>query len=363
MEEKIGSKICSLRKKAGITQRQLAEALGVSEPAVCKWETGSTMPDICLLIPIARFLNTDLNDLMSYHAELTESEVDKILDEGRMIGKEQGSVDEIRYLRKKVCEYPNSEWLKAKYAIEIIEIAERLEKQLPEIYTESLKQAIEILKDLSSSKEERIHIMADVYLAHQFMKERRFDEAEKYINRIPVSDYNAKNLRPVLCFAREDYDECLKLSEKYLMQNMQNVLICLQRMSEVKRKQGENEASLQFAEGMLRLSEEFQIPFYRGSTAMLDYYMEMKDYDHAMEWFVQYTEDIIQMSKKLNESIYFKEIRPELEVISNGKEVGLSALQKAMWKTIQKEDYLKPIRNRSDFIQCYDKLRDYFSDL
>lgn len=37
---KIGSNIAALRKAKGLTQEQLASQLGVSAPAVSKWETG-----------------------------------------------------------------------------------------------------------------------------------------------------------------------------------------------------------------------------------------------------------------------------------------------------------------------------------
>ena len=39
MEQKMGAKITALRKARGMTQEQLAAALGVSGPAVSKWET------------------------------------------------------------------------------------------------------------------------------------------------------------------------------------------------------------------------------------------------------------------------------------------------------------------------------------
>lgn len=50
----IGKKIYELRKQNGMTREQLAKAVGVSTPAVSKWETGTSMPDILLLAPIAR---------------------------------------------------------------------------------------------------------------------------------------------------------------------------------------------------------------------------------------------------------------------------------------------------------------------
>lgn len=48
-----GAVIKKLREKNKITQNQLAEALGVSDKAISKWETGESYPDITLL-PISQ---------------------------------------------------------------------------------------------------------------------------------------------------------------------------------------------------------------------------------------------------------------------------------------------------------------------
>ena len=54
------------RKAAGLTQEQVAKRLGVTAPAVNKWEKGSTYPDVTLLPALARLLGTDLNTLMCF---------------------------------------------------------------------------------------------------------------------------------------------------------------------------------------------------------------------------------------------------------------------------------------------------------
>ena len=45
------------RKQLGLTQENVAEYLGVSTPAVSKWENGTTYPDIMLLPALARLLD------------------------------------------------------------------------------------------------------------------------------------------------------------------------------------------------------------------------------------------------------------------------------------------------------------------
>lgn len=49
-------KIAELRKDKGISQQDLADVLGVSFQSVSKWETGTTMPDITLLLNTLMFL-------------------------------------------------------------------------------------------------------------------------------------------------------------------------------------------------------------------------------------------------------------------------------------------------------------------
>ena len=71
MKLSIGEVIVTKRKEKSWTQEQLANAVGVSTPAVSKWETGATYPDITLLSPIARALNTTVDELLSYQNELS----------------------------------------------------------------------------------------------------------------------------------------------------------------------------------------------------------------------------------------------------------------------------------------------------
>ena len=77
----IAKVIRKYRKEAGLTQEEMANRLGVTTPAVSKWENGNSNPDIELLAPIARLLHISLDTLLSFHADLTTSEIDEIIRE------------------------------------------------------------------------------------------------------------------------------------------------------------------------------------------------------------------------------------------------------------------------------------------
>lgn len=68
--EKIGALIRRLRTRQGLTQRQLAGRLEVSDKAVSKWERGQGCPDVSLLPRLAQTLGVELEGLLS--GELSE---------------------------------------------------------------------------------------------------------------------------------------------------------------------------------------------------------------------------------------------------------------------------------------------------
>ena len=68
MENRTGNFIAQRRKELGLTQRQLAERLGVTNKAVSKWETGQGMPDVGVLLELSRVLGVTVDELLEGEA-------------------------------------------------------------------------------------------------------------------------------------------------------------------------------------------------------------------------------------------------------------------------------------------------------
>ena len=62
---KIGRFIAVRRKRANLTQLQLADRLGITDKAVSKWERGITMPDTSIMIELCDILGISVNELLS----------------------------------------------------------------------------------------------------------------------------------------------------------------------------------------------------------------------------------------------------------------------------------------------------------
>lgn len=62
--EKFGAFVALLRKEKGLTQKELAQRLLISDKAVSKWERGLSMPDIALLLPLSELLGVSITQLL-----------------------------------------------------------------------------------------------------------------------------------------------------------------------------------------------------------------------------------------------------------------------------------------------------------
>ena len=64
-KRKFGAFVAQLRKEKGWTQKELAERLLISDKAISKWETATTIPDTGLLIPLADILGVTVTELLT----------------------------------------------------------------------------------------------------------------------------------------------------------------------------------------------------------------------------------------------------------------------------------------------------------
>lgn len=80
---KIGKFIAETRKKKNKTQRQLADALSISDKTVSKWECGKGLPDISLMMPLCEILQITVNDLLTGE-RVSEDDYQKKAEENMM---------------------------------------------------------------------------------------------------------------------------------------------------------------------------------------------------------------------------------------------------------------------------------------
>ena len=93
-KEKTGQLITTLRKEKGLTQKQLADALNVTDKAVSKWERGLSFPDISMLEPISELLDISIMEILAGERQdknvtLTRKEAQELINASVELGDEE----------------------------------------------------------------------------------------------------------------------------------------------------------------------------------------------------------------------------------------------------------------------------------
>lgn len=97
-QQKIGAFLKELRKEKNITQEQLADEMRVSRRTVSRWETGSNMPDLDILIDISEYYGVDLKDILN--GQRKSDDMDKELKDTVLKAAEYSNDDKEKMIKR-----------------------------------------------------------------------------------------------------------------------------------------------------------------------------------------------------------------------------------------------------------------------
>lgn len=180
----IGNVIRKYRKELGLTQEEMAARLGVTAPAVNKWEKNHTLPDVSLLAPIARLLHITTDTLLSFKEDLTDEEISSFSKELTERLKTEPYSQVFSYAREKTETYPDCQkllWsaaviLEAQKLFHAVPDGEDYDKQICGWYLRALETEDDTLKTAAASS-----------LYHFYRRKEDFDNAQKYLMYFPES--------------------------------------------------------------------------------------------------------------------------------------------------------------------------------
>ena len=170
------------RKLLGLTQEQVADYLGVSTPAVSKWEKGITSPDIGLLPPLARLLKIDLNTLFCFSEDLSEQEIGFFCNE---LAKQARNdiLSAFDAAEAKIHEYPHNELLLLNITIILDSmLLQTADDTLP---IDSLDAKISgWYLQLADSNDEKIRNSANYMRVSRYIRQGNTDAAQEVLDTI-----------------------------------------------------------------------------------------------------------------------------------------------------------------------------------
>lgn len=220
----IGDIIRKYRLAAGLTQEEMARRLGVTTPAVNKWEKNNTQPDISLLAPIARLFGITTDELLSYREELTAEEIRqwvKWLDEAL---EEQEYAAVFAVAEKKLQEYPSCYQLIWQTAV--ILDAGRLARDVPE--KEKYEPAImHWYEECLEAEDEALRNHAVGSLFEAYIRKEEYAKAEKYISNLSQENPERKRMQALVYSRTGKREDAFRMYEELLFSDYQRLQLIL----------------------------------------------------------------------------------------------------------------------------------------
>jgi len=290
MELPIGKVICDLRKKNGVTQEQIANAVGVSVPAVSKWEMGNSYPDITLLIPIARYLGVTVDELLHYRCDITTERVLEIEKECTEKFEAKGFDAGLAFCNSYLKEYPNNLYLKYRIAGLLPWYATK-NGVCEETVQIAREQAVSLLMEACESKEDKIRNTSFYLLACTYIQMNKSREAQDVLEKIPRNDLDPNKLLPTVYMQQGELVKAIKLNQQNLINDLSGAVMALSSLAGIARKKEKWEDALRYADSQRRLIEAFKLEdFMLASNCQLylTIYSRKKDAENTLLYLKRY---------------------------------------------------------------------------
>ena len=277
---KINEIIRERRNAQGLTQEQVADYLGVSTPAVSKWEKGNCYPDIMLLSPLARLLKVDLNTLLSFNEELTEKEIINFVNELSEVVYKEGFDIGFKKAMDKIHEYPTCHKLILNVAI-ILQGANLMwNKDNKKEYEISIDNLFE---KVINSEDFEVRNQAISMTMYRYLDRKEYDKAQSCIDKLPNVNYNKEILQGSLYRRMGEFDRASQIFERKVLSDTNSIFSSLLSMMEIALEEGRNDDAKYFAEILEKTTELYDLWEYNSYVAYFQLYTKQRDARNSID--------------------------------------------------------------------------------
>ncbi|WP_312444463.1 helix-turn-helix domain-containing protein [Lacrimispora sp.] len=276
----IGEVIREFRKRKNMTQEEMANRLGVTAPAVNKWENGNSQPDIMLLAPIARLLNITLDTLLSFQKELTAEEINSIVYEIDVKLNDETYEEAFQWAKGKIEQYPNCEQLIWQMAL--ILDARRLSKDIPD--PEKYEGYInDCYVRALVSEDDNIRNRAADSLFGFYSRKEQYEKAEEYLNYFSSQDPERKRKQAFIYSKTNRMNEAYKAYEELLFSGYQMIAMVFQNLYMLAMHDEDREKAHILVEKQRELANIFEMGEYHEASCRLDLVTAEKNVEATLE--------------------------------------------------------------------------------
>lgn len=297
----IGSVIKKYRKEAGYTQEEMANRLGVTTPAVNKWENGNSKPDIELLSPIARLLHISLDTLLSFQEKLTDFEIGEFIQKMDKMFSEEGYEKTYQWAVNTIKKYPNCNLLIWQIAVMLDSRRIIDECDNPDKYDEQINAWYEIA--LNDEEEKIQHHAADSLFGF-YLRKKDYAMAEKYLRYFSDYDPVKKVKMGQLYMQQGKTEDAYEKLEDVVFSTYTTLNLTFGTMITQALEEKNHEYAKYLAKKMNVLANAFDMGKYHECAAMLNVVVAEKDVEGTFQVAKQLLENVDTMGDFRESKLY-----------------------------------------------------------
>lgn len=308
----IGKVIRKYRKERNMTQEEMANRLGVTAPAVNKWENGNSMPDIMLLAPIARVLHISLDTLLSFRENLSTEEIRSLLQEMDDRFKKESYENVFAWAKQTIRQYPNCEQLILFMAISLD--ARRLFENVPEAekYDDDIQNYY--IRALHS-QDEAVRIQAADALFGFFCRKEEYEQAEKYLSYYSIQNPERKRKQAEIYNKLGRIDDAYRTYEELLCAEYQITSMVLHALYLMAMKEKDFEKARMLIDKEAKLVSVFDRGTFYEYSCKLEFATAQKDVAQTIKLMAKMLESVDTIDNNTKSPLYshmeFQEIKEE----------------------------------------------------
>ena len=282
----IGDIIRKHRKNKGLTQEEMAVRLGVTAPAVNKWERGNALPDVALLAPIARLLGITTDELLSFKDELTDEEINQYLLKVQMDLESDDFHAVFLSVKEKIEEYPNCE--KLIWQAAAILDAKRMTTELPN-KNEYDNVIVRWYERCLLSKDERIRNQAADSLFHMFIRHEEYEKASQYLDYFSLENPERKRKEALVNSKTGKRAEAYRAYEELIYIGYQHIQMTLNDLRILYMEDGDRE----MARKLVTVSSAAASAFEMGRYNEVCFGLDVAAWEKDIAWTAQLMREIL----------------------------------------------------------------------
>ncbi len=347
MEIYIGKTISELRRKKGFTQEQLANAVGVSTPAVSKWETNTSYPDITLLAPIARALGTNVDTLLNFCPKLTDEQATAFVAEVVSLSSKDGGKTALKRIQEILHSYPENPSLQFHMASVLCGF-----KMESETEKEANRQlAKKLFESVVESGDAQFFASAAFLLAGLCLEDNELDRAEKLLERFPDPLPDTQLMKASLYEMRGDLEQAKLIIQACLYLAFQKAEMCLNRLIKKEYSPDTSEA-LHICEIHKQLATLMDYPYALSDKLFASVYLRDNQTDLAADHLLRLASTLSKNVKPFGHTLY-----SELDMNAETMYAMLQHIRKITCDSLLTDDVYKPLQENAKFQEAVKTLQ------